>query len=91
MHAGSSISQVKDEGETGMATDPLKTPVTEKYLSSASSTSGQDRNAKTASIKNKLKSLEEEGHNLKKQRVANNTSLSHVSHSSDRIPKLANW
>lgn len=69
-------------------TNPLKTPCDSKNLSSASSTSGQvNRNAKIAAIKNKLKSLEEEGRDLKKPRVADNTSLSQESPSSERMPK----
>ncbi|XP_020248914.1 probable RNA-binding protein 18 isoform X2 [Asparagus officinalis] len=56
------------------AADPLKTSTDLKNLSSGSSTSGQvNRNAKIAAIKNKLKSLEEEGCSMKKPKLAEST------------------
>lgn len=57
------------------ASSTLKTGCDSKNLSSASSTSGQlNRYAKIAAIKNKLKSLEEEGRGMKKPRLEESTS-----------------
>ncbi|KAJ6808047.1 putative RNA-binding protein 18 isoform X1 [Iris pallida] len=61
----------KDPAETS---NPVKIACHVKNQSSSSSTAGEmNRNAKIAAIKNKLRSLEEKGCDLKRPRLSDNS------------------